>query len=202
MGDGRIIFDDANINDIDLVRSVLLRRLREDTNWSQVGQEDANFDRYIEFPSRKHRLRFDELENQILWELISQGLLIPGTGLGGGVHGPNLPHFRITDYGRQVLAAGKIIPHDPTSNLTELGHAGPFCVDHVSMGYVQEALLCFNRGCYTAAVLLLGIAAEAVVLKLCEHCAASTDIDAARNLVIGYLAARICASPRFWESGA
>jgi hypothetical protein len=70
------------------------------------------------------------------------------------------------------------------------------------MGYVQEALLCFNRGCYTAAVLLLGITAEAVVLKLSEHFAASTDIDAARNLVIGYLAARICASPRFWESGA
>lgn len=172
MSDGRIRFDDAKLNDIDLVRGVFLRRLREDRTWKQVG-DDTNLDQYVEFPSREHRVRFEELENQILWELISQGVLIPGNVWGGGTSEANLPWFRITDYGRRVIAAGKIIPHEPTSYLSELRNAGPFCVDDVSMGYVQEALLCFNRGCYTAAVLLLGIAAEAIVLKLSEHCATS-----------------------------
>ena len=44
------------------------------------------------------------------------------------------------------------------------------------MGYVEEALCCFSRGCSTASVLLLGVAAEAVVFKTCELIvAASTD---------------------------
>jgi hypothetical protein len=61
-----------------------------------------------------------------------------------------------------------VIPHDPDGYLAEIRGVGNTCVDAVAIGYIEKALCCFARGCYTASVLLLGVAAEAVVLKACE----------------------------------
>jgi hypothetical protein len=79
-----------------------------------------------------------------------------------------LPFFSITEFGRKVLAEERATPHDPDGYLAEIRTAGEHCVDAVAVGYVEEALSCFTRGCYTASVLLLGVAAEAVVLKACD----------------------------------
>jgi len=163
----RIRFDDSRKNDIGLVREILLRRLREDgSGWTQFGQLDPGFDRFLEFPSVTERWRFDELLRQVIWEFIASGVIAPGNGLHSS--GANLPFFSITDFGREVLSAGQAIPHDPDGYLAEIRGAGKTCVDIVAIGYIEEALCCFARGCYTASVLLLGVAAEAVILKACE----------------------------------
>ncbi len=90
----------------------------------------------------------------------------PGNGLHSS--GANLPFFSITDFGRVVLLAGRAIPHDPDGYLAESRGAGKTCIDAVAIGYIEEALCCFARGCHTASVLLVGVAAEAVILKACE----------------------------------
>lgn len=48
-------------------------------------------------------------------------------------------------------------------------------------GYIEEALCCFARGCFTASVLLLGVAAEAVVLNACELIVAESGDPALRK---------------------
>jgi hypothetical protein len=162
----RIKFDDSHKDDIGLVREVLLRRLRVDGNrWTQFGQLDPEFDRFLEFPSTTEKWRFDELLRQVIWEFIVAGIIAPGNGLHSS--GANLPFFSITDFGRVVLSAERAIPHDPDGYLAEIHRMGKTCVDAVVNGYIQEALCCFSRGCFAASVLLLGVAAEAVV-KACE----------------------------------
>jgi hypothetical protein len=101
-------------------------------------------------------------------KIVSQcaGVIAPGIGLHSS--GANLPFFSITDFGREVLLAGRAIPHDPDGYLAEIRVRGKTCVDAVAAGYIEEALCCFARSCYTASVLLLGVAAEAVILKACE----------------------------------
>jgi hypothetical protein len=48
----RIKFDDSHRDDIGLVREIFLRRLREDGDrWTQFGQLDPEFERFVEFPS-------------------------------------------------------------------------------------------------------------------------------------------------------
>src|SRR5215469_2716095 len=114
----RIKFDDSHKNDIGLVREILLRRLREDgSHWNQFGQHDSGFERLVEFPSVALRSRFDELLRQVIWELIVAGVIAPGNGL--HYNGANLPFFSITEFGREVLAAGRSIPHDPNGYLAE-----------------------------------------------------------------------------------
>jgi hypothetical protein len=163
----RIKFDNSRRDNIGLVREILLRRLREDgADWHQFKPHDQGFDRFLEFPSGSERSRFEDLLRQVIWELVATGVIAPGNDL--DYRTTNIPYFSITDYGRTVLSAGQVIPHDPDGYLVEIREAGKACVDIVALGYIQEALCCFTRGCHTASVLLLGVAAEAVILKICE----------------------------------
>src|ERR1700719_2683301 len=163
----RIKFDNSRKDDVGLVREVLLRRLRADgSGWTQFGQLEPGFERCLEFPSATEKWRFDELLRQVIWEFVAAGVIAPGNGLHSS--GANLPFFSNTEFGREVLAAGRTIPHDPDGYLAEVPGTAKACVDAVAIGYIEEALCCFARGCYTASVLLLGVAAEAVVLKACE----------------------------------
>jgi len=127
---------------------------------------DHQFDRFLEFPSNNEKRQFDDLLREIIWEFVVTGIITPGNGLNYPQAG--LPHFSISEFGRKVLAEERAIPHDPDGYLAEIRTAGEHCVDGVAVGYVEEALSCFTRGCYTASVLLLGVAAEAVVLKACD----------------------------------
>src|ERR1700719_4592487 len=108
----RIRFDDSHKDDLGLVREIFLRRLREDGDrWTQIGQLDPEFERFVEFPSVTEKWRFDELLRQVIWEFIASGIIAPGNGLHSS--GANLPFFSITAFGREVLSAGHAIPHDP-----------------------------------------------------------------------------------------
>ena len=158
-----------------LVREIVLRRLREDgSRWDQVARLDTEFERFLEFPSVTEKSWFDELLRQVIWEFIATGVIAPGNWL--HYNRANLPSFSITNFGREVLAAGRAIPHDPDGYLAEIRTMGKSCVQDVGVGYIEEALCCFARGCYTASVLLLGVAAEAVILRACELIVdASTD---------------------------
>jgi hypothetical protein len=176
----KIIFDDSHKDDIGLVREIFLRRLREDgQRWNQFGQLDQEFDRFLQFPSTAQKWRFDGLLREVIWEFVASGVIAPGNGLHSS--GANLPFFSITDYGNKVLAAERAIPHDPDGYLAEIRGSGKNCVDTVAIGYIEEALRCFTRSCYTASVLLLGVAAEAVVLRVCELIVASTKNQAVRK---------------------
>ena len=101
---------------------------------------------------------------QIIWELIFQGVLYPGVS----VDQPNLPFLSITEYGKQVLMAGEILPYDPDGYLKHLKSEIP-TLDPLIEIYVTESLQAYLRGLMFSSAVTLGVASEKTFLLLLEE---------------------------------
>lgn len=161
-------FTKDDFDNLEMVRQIVLRRLKEDRrNFNQFYQEwDARTERYVTFDEPRAQVsgRFYMLLDEVLWQLIVQGVITPGKDPSN----PTFPWFRLTSHGKKVLEAERFIPHDPTGYLDEVKRVAKSVVGQAALTYLEEALRCFTSGCPLASVLLLGIAAEAVLLRLCE----------------------------------
>jgi len=92
---------------------------------------------------------------QALWELIIQGVLVPGHGSGSS----GWPHVSFTEYGEQVIVQEEFSPYDPSGYLTQLkSDIGE--LDSVLLFYLEEALGSFRANRYTASTVMLGVASE------------------------------------------
>ena len=105
---------------------------------------------------------------EVIWSLIVQGILVPG--LNDANQG--WPFLRLTEYGRQCVKQGYILPHDPDGYLKEFRTAIPNA-DSVIMEYLTEALQCYIHGLNRAAAVMLGGASEQSILLLFESTANS-----------------------------
>jgi len=76
---------------------------------------------------------------------------------------PNLPFFSLTEYGRKVVASDDPVPHDPDQYLSHVEEVAPR-LDRAALRYLAEGLECFQRGTYTASVVMLGVASEKLTL--------------------------------------
>ena len=162
-----IKFTKDDFDNLEMVRQIVFRRLKDDRNFNLFYQYwDNSTERYVTFdePQAQFRDRFEFLADEVLWQLFMQGVITPGKDSSN----PALPWFRLTSYGKKVLAAERFIPHDPTGYLEEVGQVAQSVVGQAALTYLEEALRCFTSGCHLASVLLLGIASEAVLLRLCE----------------------------------
>lgn len=159
------VFRDEDFENLELVRQLVLRRLKDDNKWCQFDRNwDEQSQGFVRFDEPRLRSRFVVLANEVMWQLIIQGVITVGHGEGN----PTLPWFRITAYGQKVLAAERFVPHDPTGYMTELrAIPGPLDMT-VTARYAEEALACFAAGCNIASVLLLGVAAESAFNQLCD----------------------------------
>ena len=159
-------FTADDFGNLEMVRQIVLRRLRDDRGFNHFyAVWAADTEEYVTFgpPQEQTRNNFQMLADDALWQLFIQGVITPGTDAAN----PDFPRFRITRYGQEVLQAERFIPHDPAGYLDAVRQAANTIVGQASLAYVEEALRCFNSGCPLASVLLLGIAAEAVLLELC-----------------------------------
>src|SRR5688572_16353348 len=107
------IFGQADFNNLEFVRQIVFHRLRTDSNWRHFDYRWERTDNFVRFGDNQISSRFIVLANEILWQLIMQGVITPGRDSSN----PTLPWFRITDYGRKVLEADRFIPHDPSGYL-------------------------------------------------------------------------------------
>jgi len=160
-----VVFRDEDRENLELVRQIVLRRLKEDTDWHQFDMIwERNASQFVQFDPPRLRSRFVVLANEVMWQLIIQGVITVGMDS----HNLNLPWFRITDYGQKVLAAERFVPHDPTGYVNELRAINAPLDMTVTIRYAEEALACFAAGCSVASVLLLGVAAESAFDQLCN----------------------------------
>ncbi len=164
MGETTLVFRDSDFDNLEFVRQIVLYRLQNDSSWSQFDPTwDEQYQKCVTFDPSRLRKRFVVLANETMWQLLIQGVITAGSDSGD----PNLPHFRITDHGRKVLVAGRLIPHDPTGYLDGLRDIKGKVSSGVMFAYIEEALRCFTAGCHVASVLLLGVAAESVFNHMC-----------------------------------
>jgi hypothetical protein len=107
-----------------------------------------------------------DLEEAILtqWaDLFRTGLLAWGLNLAN----PNPPFFHLTERGRQVF---QYLARDPSNPAGYLCHRESIAtLEPVAMSYLTEGLECYVAGLFKAAAVMVGGAAESVVLTLRDH---------------------------------
>ncbi|MFH1085775.1 MAG: hypothetical protein V1772_08450, partial [Chloroflexota bacterium] len=105
------------------------------------------------------RKRFVFAANDVVFRLLVQGILAPGRDESN----LTLPLFHLTAYGRQVLACSGAVPYDPSGYLDNIRNVTP---RPVLLAYAEEAVACFNAGCFNAAVFFLGVACESLLVEI------------------------------------
>ena len=106
----------------------------------------------------------------VIWGLIIEGVYTPGLGL----RQPYLPFLSLTEYGLKCFDAGELTPHDPDDYLRRLRAACP-TLDDITVVYVGEALDTFRAGNHLASAVMIGVAAESMLLRLVDSVHAALD---------------------------
>jgi len=138
----------SHINDIVFaIKRVAMER-------GMLGQEYKNPTAIIPFEFKIY---------DIVWELILQGILLPGTN----AQNPNLPNFHVTEYGRECLKSELILPHDRENYLERLDKEIPD-LDSIAKKYIAESLQTFLVNCPMASTVMLGVSSERIMYVLIE----------------------------------
>jgi hypothetical protein len=93
-------------------------------------------------------------------ELFRTGLLAWGLNL----MNPNPPFFHLTDRGQQALQNATRDPSNPAGYLKHLTSVAT--LEPVAMSYLKEGLECYVAGLFKASAVMVGAAAESVILDL------------------------------------
>jgi hypothetical protein len=152
----------------DEIRSALLEIIEAlgDSPHSPLQRENV-------FEPIKDRFgRGREIERAIIieWqELFRTGLLAWGQSLGSA----DPPFFVVTHRGKQTLERGKRDPGNPRGYLDHL--AALVALNPIAMSYLREGLDCFVAAHFKASVVMLGCAAESLLLELRDDLIAFLD---------------------------
>jgi hypothetical protein len=102
------------------------------------------------------------IARELLQEFVNNNLLFIGLGDSQG-----FPWFTLTAYGRECVESGDLLPFDPNGYLVSVQSRVPG-LDSVTMTYLREAISTFNREFYLSASVALGVAAEALILRMID----------------------------------
>ena len=105
---------------------------------------------------------------QLFWEFFVQGIVVIGRDDQNAVW----PWYTITEWGKKVLEAGEVVPHDPVGYIERVRSENPN-LDPVMEFYLQESLQCFLTGTYNACAVMLGVASEKLILNLVDAVASA-----------------------------
>lgn len=109
-----------------------------------------------------NRTTIEDQVREVVWELTFQGIVVPGVDSGSQA---GFPWFKITDWGKHSLERGEYLPYDATLFIERLHNELPL-VDKSILLYITEALKCFRFGAFIASAMMVGVAAEQMILLL------------------------------------
>jgi len=102
------------------------------------------------------------LVQEVVWELLGQGVLAPGKN-SLNLH---LPFVHVTEYGQRCLEEGTIVAHDPDGYVARLRAETREAIALDVLESSRDALLAFHRGLFRASLVLLSRAAFEVLIEL------------------------------------
>jgi len=166
------------------MRSCMLEALRSNPNTQDVGLRKAVYQvakqrGLIEAPPQSGRVMSFSVEadtltqelwgryRDILWGLITEGVV----AIGINERDAQWPWLGVTEYGKECLSAGEIVPHDPDGYLRALVISRP--LDDTEKRYLPQALEAYRRNLPDASAVMLGCASEHLLLVLGEEIALS-----------------------------
>ncbi len=181
----------AKVNAITLPAYSEIKRLILSKDWSQTDGHllTINFvlrwisDQYLQ---RNPGKQCGEIQNALerdvmdcVWDLVLEGVFAPGAQLSNA----SLPALRFTNHGKQCLLTQHPTPHDPDGYLRWLG-AQCRTLDSVTLVYLREALQTFRSRNNIATVVMIGVAAESVFLRVVNAVAAAIGPENRREKFI------------------
>ena len=116
-------------------------------------------------PSYELAQKYKTWVEDIIWDLIIEGIVRPG--LGDGINN-GLPWYHISEYGKAVIKTQPSQPYDPDGYLATV-RAIPD-IDDVILIYLEESLKAFRIHCLLSSVITLGCASEKAILILINTC--------------------------------
>jgi hypothetical protein len=146
------------------IREALLAELREAK--PRRPQDNLQFQQtsVLEGAAKRLGVSYEEDQQQAIltvWgDLFRTGLLAWGRNLSN----PGPPYFHLTDRGRQALENFTRDPSNPAGYLPHLVSVAT--LEPVGLSYLTEALECYVAGLFKAAAVMVGAAAERIVLDL------------------------------------
>jgi len=102
---------------------------------------------------------------QVVWDLILERVLIPGTASPESNAG--WPFISLTEHGIRVVDESRPTPYDPDGYLSRLKKDSPG-LHQTAIRYIEESLSTFRSGNYLASVVMLGAASEKIFVELCD----------------------------------
>jgi len=102
------------------------------------------------------------IARELLQEFVNNNLLFMGYGDDEG-----FPWFTLTAFGVECINKNEFLPFDPNGYLVSLQNRVPG-LDSVTLIYLREAISTFNRDFYLSASVALGVAAEALILRMID----------------------------------
>ncbi|MEW9304537.1 hypothetical protein [Labrys neptuniae] len=100
---------------------------------------------------------------EIFWDLFRQGIIT----LGRDDNNPQWPWFRLSRFGKSDAARQPFRFHDASSYIALVEKKVPDLPPETKM-YLEEAVSSFYGGCFLAATIMLGVAAEAEFLRMLD----------------------------------
>lgn len=98
-----------------------------------------------------------------VWDLIAAGVLVPGRDQSND----QWPWLSLTEPGRELVEQQDPSPADPAGFVAAVDEIIPGEDQRVLL-YLREAVGAFNRRLYVATTVMLGVAAEGLILRLAE----------------------------------
>jgi hypothetical protein len=105
-----------------------------------------------------------DLVLEVVWDLFRQGIIT----LGLNTSNPGWPWLRLSRFGQQTLQSGKPYRFHDTSSFIVLVRQEVPDISSEAVAYLDEAVAAFYAGCFLAACVMLGVAAEAEFLRLVD----------------------------------
>ena len=155
--------------DSETLRRVVLEVVRELGDRSDASLQSRSILREAE-----SRLEVKGIEDErALLTFFGDLFRIGHLAWGHNLNNPEPPFCHITDKGRAALAALSRDPSNPEGYLANLHESGK--LNSVSESYIREALATYAADCFKATAVMVGAAAEAVVLELRDTLVARHD---------------------------
>lgn len=146
------------------IREVLLGEIAANDPKGRSGWPSLQQETVLEEAARKlDATQNPDLQQAVLTEwhdLFRTGLLDWGLDLAN----PDPPFFHLTERGRNALAAIARDPSNPAGYMRYLSSAAT--IDPIAMSYLPEGLDCYVDGLFKASAVMVGCAAESVILRL------------------------------------
>jgi hypothetical protein len=146
------------------IREVLLAEIAAQDPKGRSGLSELQQQTVLDAAGRKLLASRDGSTEQAIltqWQdLFRTGLLAWGLNLSN----PNPPFFHLTAIGRSALANLARDPSNPAGYLRHLALVAT--LDPIAMSYLAEGLDCYVGGLFKASAVMIGCAAESVILTL------------------------------------